>query len=454
MNWKAGAVAVLIFAGGAGWAGDNDELGEVRSAIENMKQEMEVMRATLASEREAIRASAGGAPEALKSANGKATVKIGGETRVRYALGFSSGYNPLDGSDRTRYVSGEWALRMAKLDFTVDLTPDTQGYIALRLDKNTAGPGGLLDEVWYRWSNIGGSRFAVKAGLQTLDLGMFNGEYNPWERVMVWDPFVKDTAERGAYDRINYMGKNPSGVNQGEVFRSFYGQTDITELGLTASYEWEQFRASAGIYQRGFTRGVVSDANPRNLGFVNHYVTVAYNPAWLEGLHLQASYFGEFDNGQRAEYGIFRDSFITAGFDIEDLNRLGAVYTPGIDLGAFYKGDRWAAYGEMVFIANQNYWGDSTEITFSVGADYNLTEKFRIGAALDYRSAYMSNKVQLLDAGINQWGLRASLGANYDFGNGLYIRAQYSHDWMRTYGIASNGVRDNDMVAFQTGFKF
>ena len=445
-HWGVSAIAALLLAGGSSFASDNGELSTMKATMESMKQEMEAMRATMASEREAIRASAGGAPEAMKSANGKATVKIGGETRIRYALGFDNGYNQNDLSDRTRYAKGEWAIRMAKLDFTIDMTPDTQGYIALRLERADAGQGGLLDEVWYQWSNIGGTGFAAKVGLQTLDLGMFNGDNNPWGRVMVWDPFVKDSAQGGAFDR-----------GTGMMNGALYQETDITELGVTATYKWDQFKVAAGIYQRGATRGVVTDATQRNLGFANHYITGYYDPCWLEGLHFQASYFGEFDNGQGSDqYGMFRDSWIDndPAIAMWEINRRGTGYTPGFDIGAFYKADCWAVYGEMVVVANQNYYADSTEITFSLGADYNLTEKLRVGAALDYKSAYMHNKAQLLNAGINQWGMRASLGANYDFGNGLYIRAQYSHDWLKTYGVASNGTRDNDMIAFQTGFKF
>ena len=447
------AIAAVVLAGGAAFAGDNGEISAMKATMDSMKQEMEAMRATMASEREAIRASAGGAPEAMKTKSGKATIKIGGDVRIRYALGFESGYNPNDVSDMTRYTNGDWALRQVKLTFNIDMTPDTSGYIALRLDRTSAGPGNLLDEAWYQWKNIGGTGFAAKVGLHTLDLGMYNGDNSPWGRVMVWDPFVKDTQQSGVWSdratRVTNIANGTGGYQSSLNMRSLYQTTDITNLGVSVTYKWDQFKMVAGVYDG--QNGVVTDGSVRNYGLSNHFVTGYYDPCWLEGLHLQASYFGEFDLGQGAtNLGNWRNTVAPNA-----ANRRGTGYTPGFDMGIFYKAGSWAAYGEMVVVANPNFYADSSEITFSVGADYSLTEKLRIGGAFDYKSANISNSdTNVIANTINQWAMRASLGANYDFGNGLYIRAQYSHDWMKTYGINASQNRDNDMIAFQTGFKF
>lgn len=424
-------LALAIAAG----AYADDERAAVKAQMESMRQEMAAMQSSLASGREAIRASAGGAPESMKSANGKATVRIGGEVKVRYALGFESGYNVNDGSELTRYATGEWAVRTAKLTFDIDLTPDTAGHISLDLEKNTAGPGGVLNEVWYQWSNIGGSGLALKVGRQTLDFGMYNGDCNPWDRVMVWDPAVKDVLQPGAFDRAD-----------GGLFAT----TDITTLGVSAAYRWSDFKLSLGVYDG--VRGVTTDATLRNFGLSNHYATLYYDPCWLEGLHLQAGYGGAFDVGQGStSYGQWRSST-----DADIATRRGAAYTSSFDFGVYYQQERWAVYGETIFVVNQLNYRGATENVFSVGADYNLTEKLRVGAAFDYGAMSSPNHAQLLDNGTHQLGMRASLGANYDFGNGLYIRAQYSHYWYKTWGSDdySSKCRDNDQIAFQTGFVF
>lgn len=425
-------LCVLIAAG----AYADDERSAVKAQMESMQQEMAAMQSTLANGREAIRASAGGAPESMKSANGKATVRIGGEVKIRYALGFESGYNENDGNDLTRYATGEWAVRTAKLTFDIDLTPDTAGHISLDLEKDTAGPGGVLNEVWYQWSNIGGSGLALKVGRQTLDFGMYNGDCNPWERVMVWDPAVKNVAQPGSYGR----------GNAGNLFAS----TDVTTLGATASYRWSEFKLSLGVFDG--ERGVTTDGSLRNFGLSNHYATLYYDPCWLEGLHLQAGYSGAFDVGQGStDYGIWRDTT-----NADTATRRGSGYNASFDFGAYYRQERWAVYGETIFAVNQLYYRGATQVVFSVGADYNLTEKLRLGAAFDYGAMSSPNYAVQLDNGTRQLGMRASLGTNYDFGNGLYIRAQYSHYWAKTWGSDdyTSKCRDNDQIAFQTGFVF
>lgn len=462
-RWGVSAIAALLLAGGAGFAGDTDELNAMKATMENMKQEMEAMRATMASEREAMRANAGGAPESLKSANGKATVKIGGNFQVRYNVSYENAYNNRtdqsaaatygDYRDNSRYTRTNWDIYKAEINFTIDFTPDTMGYIALRPDRGNASVGQLLDEVWWQWSNIGGTGFSAKVGLQTLDMGMYNGDANPWGRVMILDPLVKSAVRTAG--QSSYTSAYASDIYNNHA-------TDITAIGVSASYKWDQFKVTAGVYGQQVaqdsgmdnTLGVTENGSARNIDIENHYVTGYYDPCWLENLHLQASYFGEFDQGA----GVSSATWLPRDYYLVNGTNHGATYVPGFDLGVSYTADKWAVYGEAVVIANPQYYQDSVEMVYSVGADYSLTEKLKVGGSFDwqnfYGSRYWGNVNSTGDSTLECYTLRAALGAKYDFGNGLYVQAQYSHYWTKAWGVQDSNCKDADAITLQTGFKF
>lgn len=441
-----------------------NEMDTMKATMDNMKQEMEVMRSTMASECDAMRANAGGAPEALKSASGKATVKIGGELKLRYTASIQNGYqNAATQYDNSRYTRTRWDIYKADLNFKIDFTPDTCGYISLRPDRGSASVGNLLDEAWWKWRSIGGTGFSAKVGLQDLDFGMFNADASPWERVMISEPYVKTTATTA-------VSSYPTALDH---------ERDITAIGMSAGYEWDQFKVVAGVYgQRSSnddgmdnTLGVTSDGTARNLDIENHYVTGKYDPCWLEGLHLQASYLGEFDQGQGAGtftstptstiYTASAATWYPGNFDARTLR--GATYVPAFDFGVSYTADKWAVYAEGIVIANPQFYKDSVVMTYTIGADYALTERLKLGGMFDWESIDLSHYYGNLRNYRNVYGdngrvevysLRAALAAKYDFGNGLYVQAQYSHSWNKAWGVADNKCKDADAINLQTGFKF
>ncbi len=458
-RWGTSAIAALLLASGVSFAGDTDDLNSMKATMENMKQEMETMRSSMASEREALRANAGGAPESLKSANGKATVKIGGNFQVRYNVSYENGYQ---GSStqyaNTRYTRTNWDIYKAELNFTIDFTPDTSGYLVLRPDRGSASVGQLLDQVWWKWNNIGGTGFGTKVGLQKLDLGMYNGSANPWDRVMILDPFVKTAAK---FAGQSYTTSGTTSNN------SLFGSTgathasDITAIGVSADYKWDQFKVVAGIYGQRVanddgmdnTLGVTTNGTARNIDIENHFITTYYDPCWLEGLHLQASYFGEFDQGAAATSGTSGTTWFPSDYTASTASNHGSTYVPGFDFGVSYKADKWAVYGEALVVVNPNYYSDSVQMAYSAGADYSLTEKLKVGGSFDWMS-YLWDRTYTNGSPIESYTLRGALAAKYDFGNGLYVQAQYSHYWVKTWGIADSKCKDADAVTLQTGFKF
>jgi len=403
----------------------------------------------MATEREAMRANAGGAPEALKSANGKATVKIGGDFRTRYTLGWSAGYNPSDTNDNSRYTRSQWDIWKAELNFTIDFTPDTQAYIALRPDRGSGAVGQFLDQAWWQWGNIGGTGFSAKVGLQDLDIGMFNGDDSPWDRVMISDPYVKDVVLAGGFSGSYLSGK------------SFSSATDLTALGASVAYKWDQIKVSAGICGQQVSTdpeadlGVTTDGTPRNIGIENHYLPGAYDPCWVEKLHLQASYFGQSDNGQNSStIGYYREGYNTPNTrNVWNDNRINSFYVPGVDFGASYIEDRWAVYAEGSVVSNPLFIKNSFMMAYSIGADYSLTEKLKIGGMLDWNDTELT-RVASGGNNVYLYSLRAALGAKYDFGNGLYVQAQYCHEWVKQWGAQNNDCKDLDQITLQTGCKF
>lgn len=455
-RWGVSAIAAVLLAGGSSFAGNTDELSAMKATMENMKQEMEAMRATISAEREAMRANAGGAPEALKSANGKATIKIGGDVKIRYNYGWQSYYsnttaNAGNNHNQRRTRSG-WDMNKAALKFKITFTPDTKAYVCLRADNGSAGVGGLLDEAWYEWSNIGGTGFALKVGLQTIEYGLFNGDNDPWGRVMILDSFCEDQA-------ISSIGgiRPQSAAGRG----TFSHEQDITSIGVQAAYKWDQFKVVAGVcadedyIERDM--GVTASGDNRNNGVINHYFTFYYDPCWLEGLHLQAGYHGKVDDGQGnstitfnpdSYYGTARGGYYG-----------GANYNANFDAGAVYVADCWAVYAEVGASANPNFLKGAFQIASSFGADYSITEKLAIGGTFDmmYTTAdsFAAGDVTGVNAnGFNEWNLRAGLGAKYKFGNGIYVQAQYSHWWTKAFGLGDDRCKDLDLITFQTGFKF
>jgi hypothetical protein len=216
---------------------------------------------------------------------------------------------------------------------------------------------------------------------------------------------------------------------------------------------------------------VTQNGTSRNLDIENHFITANYKPCWLEGLTVQGTYFGEFDQGGgvttgNASTGSGYGTWLPSDYATVSYKNRGATYAPGTILGGVYKQEKWAVYSEAQFILNPNYYKDSYEFSWSNGADYALTEKLKIAGALEWRQVYGSSSfganayngnALLLGTGggqLNAYTLRTSLGAKYDFGNGLYVQAQYLHYINQAWGVGDNRTKDSDVLTLQTGFLF
>ena len=67
---------------------------------------------------------------------------------------------------------------------------------------------------------------------------------------------------------------------------------------------------------------------------------------------------------------------------------------------------------------------------------------------------YYGNRPVWGQGALNDNLYRLTLGAKYDFGNGLYLQAQYYHDMFYAAGVGDQGLKDADVILLQTGFQF
>ena len=462
LRWSAAAALAAMVSVAPSFA--NDEMSAMKASMDNMKIEMEAMRSQLAAEREALRANAGGAPEALTSAKGNATIRIGGDVRFQYSIGWNSGYgrrqpNKLNNTTNYRTTDAGWALARAKVDFDINLSCDTSAYVALRFDNPSERINGLgiIDEAYWKWNNVGGSGFGLKVGLFDQPFGMGNNtdnggwDYFNSDRAIMTAPFAMDI-NTSIYDAYNAM-------NFGDL------KHDTTNFGVLASYNWDdQFVLQAGImgseiavtkdgkefYDMGWNPGSDRHNENRNLGFVNHIISLSWNPCWLEGLHLEAAYKGSFDSGRgvSTEFGL--DPFRSNERHVKD-----SGYMPSFDFGVVYNAnDALAFYGEAAFDFRPAYF-NGFAMSMTAGVEYKLTEKLSLGGEFDWTHfAIDGNKSLGRDRDANGNLYRLTAGARYDFGNGLYVRGQYLHDWSTITGIGEGYAHPSDVIMLETGFKF
>ena len=483
LRWSAAAALAAMVSLAPSFAGD--DLSAMKASMDNMKIEMEAMRSQLNAEREALRANAGGAPEGILSAKGNATLRIGGDVRIQYALGTANGYGRADYTawdeqpniapytpTGERSVVAGWEVARAQLDFDVDLSCDTKGFISLRFDENGSyNFTHILDQAYWQWNNVGGSGFGLKIGLMDIPFGMWANtdmggyDFDGVDRPLITDPFVRSV--NSPIFTLTGQGLN------GQLFSvQDPDMLNVTNLGLLASYSWDdQVILKAGIMASGFDnnhgnllRDNLTYANEiRNIGFIDHVITVGYNPCWLEGLHVEASYMGRFDEG-RAQisqwndgapvWGVFNDPY---AFDYTQ-NQCGDTdYKPSFDIGVSYKvNDQLRAYAEGVF-AWSPFYADGYSYAMTVGADYRLTEKLMLGFGFDFcHTSFTGDFVnqQGMDNGVHANLYRISVGGKYDFGNGLYFQAQYFHDIAYYAGVGDQDTKAADMILLQTGFQF
>ncbi|MBP5231799.1 MAG: hypothetical protein J6333_00155, partial [Planctomycetes bacterium] len=246
---------------------------------------------------------------------------------------------------------------------------------------------------------------------------------------------------------------------------------NVTNLGVVGAYHWDdQFIVKAGIMAsewelpgQGFDSRLTYANATRNVGVSDHVIAGGWNPCWLEGLHLEASYMGRFDEGRGVNLPIEGNPYAN---DYTQVRSGDHSYRPSFDLGFNYRvNDCWRVYGEGLMVVNP-FWGDGSNFALTLGVDYRVTDKLSLGFGFDYFHArygaeYYFNATHD-DDDDGCWGsgalyenvYRFGLGAKYDFSRGIYLQAQYYHAIGYVSGIDDQRAHDADVFLFQTGYKF
>ena len=417
----------------------------IKKERQDFNDNMRSMQVALDTEREVMRESAGGAPEALRSKSGSANVRIGGKVQVRYYAEFDPNYNyqsesqPGGGQYATRLG---WTMDTASVTFDMQFNEDLSMFIDVRPSD--------FDKAYFQWNNIGGSGLGTQVGYIGIYGGMYSSSTDPWGRVFITNPVVKE------FSQAFVVQQGSSANNPGD---------DITRMGLKLYYTFnDEITVTGAVFSPsdlgdtgGLLGGYDSDINSsilapngdaRNNGFMDCSLSVEYKPAIIEGLLFSATYVGLADLGQ--------GTYTVA-------NRRGSSYSPQFDLGVAYLTDKYGVYLESAYTLNPGYYSDTYNFSVSLGADYHLTEK--LSAAVGAAYGYFASGSELYKSTVNpssgssyphfsSSAVRVRVGARYDFANGVWVKAEYSHLISTASGMKDNSVKDSNHFIFETGLIF
>ncbi|MDR0868290.1 MAG: OprO/OprP family phosphate-selective porin [Planctomycetota bacterium] len=438
-----GASALLLGASGA-FADDSSELAAMKASLEKLQGQMAARDAQVSSLQRQLddsrindRMNAGGEPAALQSANGKAALTIGGQVRVRYTTEWASAKSP-----SKTVQSAAWALNRVELNFGLKLSDDTKALISIRPEGSVQGNNfgtSILNQAYWDWSNIGGTGLGLRVGYQYVPFGGWTGEDGAWS----WD----GTLSGGVYPFVGSNARKQGDVNYDYV---------PAEIGAVARYKFldDQVVVKAGILssdlsvaKSGANPGVNSHNELRNIGLVNHVVNVAYNPCWIEGLHLEAGYWGKFDDSSNST-GTVNSAH-------------AANYSPQFEVQAYYKTAKWKFVAEWTgqvnpyagtWKENSAYYADGFANVISGVVRYNVTDKWVLSGGADYaRLSRPEGKYSGADFADPAEAFQLHAGTDYTFSNGIIAQLGYRHLW--TWN-KNPGTSNTDSIVFQTAYKF
>lgn len=271
------------------------------------------------------------------------------------------------------------------------------------------------------------------------------------------NPFVV----RSNTDVFNRPGA-PTSINNNYVER------DLTLPGIVADYRLcdGEFVFKGGVLSSPINiSGSTIDSNDpgvntaneiRNVGLINHVLYGAWNPGWLEGLHLEASYLGEFDQGMGSR-GIFHDPYSQETHDLYEADHGEHTYRASFDAAAYYKTAHWQAALEGVVTLNPGF-RDGIGYALTAAADWFATDRLMFSGEFDWLHYEGTSDSPL--ATVNGLGVRSqdvfrlTCGLKYEFASGPFFQAQYLHDFVAISGVGEGDWKDQDALLFQTGFRF
>ncbi len=413
---------------------------------EKFQDNIRSMQATLDTGRTDMRDAAGGAPEALRSNSGKATVRIGGTLQVRYYANFDPNYNnqgdPQPGGGEYASRIG-WTMDTASVTFDVQFDEDLSMFIDVRPDK--------FDKAYIQWNNIGGSGLGTQIGLIGIPGGMYSSSTDMWGRVFITNPVVKEFSQAFIVTKGS-AANNPGDDIKRMGFKLYYNVADqllITGTVFSPSDLGDTNDLLDNYDASNLSSILAPNGNVRNNGFMDASLNLEYRPALIDGLILSATYVGLADIGQ--------GTYTVAG-------RRGASYSPQFDLGVAYLQDKYGVYFETAYTLNPGFYADTYNLSFSLGADYKLTDRLSVAVGAAY--GFLASSSDLYKSTVEPASaaysyphfssstMRFRVGGRYDFANGVWVKAEYGHLISTAEGMGDNTTKNSDHFTFETGLIF
>lgn len=354
----------------------------------------------------------------LRSANGKATVRIGGEINTDYSASWK------DNPQNPWTAQAGWQLHNTNLRFTIDLSSNIQARIKLDFSESQYYmQNQILEEALVMWKNICGGPFGVIFGKgeapygQDRTLGIIqsynhtDGSYSPEGQIIL------NGASFG--QRFNAAGSTTPVWHPGEIDRVIMAGVsldwdDIIKAEFAFFQPWD-YEPQAGDSVNGIS--AIGDS-----GFESFAGRVWWNTP-IEGLVAEVSGVRKHMRRRGSVVGGTEDCYaVSAGFD---------WILPDMPLEIF---------AEYQHSWDWNFTEGYDTDTVSVGALYNITDKIRIGAMVEWLNIENNSSTTNY--------FKTVLHSKYDFKNGIYMMAEYGNE-MYNWGSGMT-----HMVAIRSGVRF
>lgn len=431
----------------------DEKVGAMQNKIETMetsiareRQEytdnVRSLQSELKIERNNMREAAGGTPEALRSKSGNASVRVGGSLQIRYYADFDAQYDQnMPGGEYASRLG--WTMDTASVTFNAAVNEDLSMFIDIR--PNT------FDKAYFQWNNIGGSGLGTQVGYIGIPGGMYSSSTNMWGRVFITNPVVKEFSQAFLPNRSSAANNPGDDITRMGVklYYTFNNQLTLTGTVFSPSGLGDTGGLLNGYDSSNTATILAPNGDPRNNGFMNTSFNLEYRPEILDGFLLSATYVGLADLGQ--------GTYTEAG-------RRGSSYSPQFDLGIAYLQDKFGIYAETAYTLNPGFYSDTYNLSFSLGADYKLTDRLAIAGGAEYgifgsssdlykstveSSASAPDYPHFLSSAV-----RLRLGIRYDFSNGVWLKGEYSHVISTAQGMSDSSIKDANHFTLETGLIF
>lgn len=438
------AAAAMLFAGTA--QADGAQIADLQSRIASLEA--------------ARMAPAGGGDAAsLTSLRRKGAVRIGGEIE----LDTSFMRRTQQDARRRRFNKSETKSSNANLRVRVDMTSNAYAFMKLDLDDflfddgQTKDGTDLLEEVYFKWSNINGSSWDTQLGKFEMPFGLDksvgithnythnNGSRNSYlARDFESGQGIDDDAtspnfgnaipsqHRGVLWHNGGRGFGPGEIDNVFGFQATYNHQDLAKLELAV------FQNQIDLNWNGDRMGMYRNRSEDNLGFRSGAARLWLMP--LEGLTMQLSFSNQHMASKRDR---------RANIDYASFGRNGRRNKSALSFSMEYAMQDLPLelYIEYIRGWNQLYHRDIRTDTIQLGFTWGLTEKIDLN--LDGQWFGVDQRQRRRDEDLYRVGLTGTYKTDY----GVDFMLEYLHEWYRN-DIRGWDRAKADVVTFRAAYRF